>query len=84
MKRNGVARNSFVTVAGSLLKPILFTLAVLLTSSTGWASEADLAIPDLTAGTFETLGGTSAWDLLFYGSFVICFTLGIELCAGSL
>lgn len=43
------------------------------------ASEADLAIPDLHQGTFETLGGITAWNLLFYGSWVICGTLGISL-----
>jgi K(+)-stimulated pyrophosphate-energized sodium pump len=53
--------------AGALLAAPLF------------ASEADLAIPDLHTGHFETLGGISAWNLLFYGSFVIAGTLGISL-----
>ena len=80
MKRIGVALLASVDVALRSLKPILFCLAVLLlTASTGFASEADLAIPNLRAGTFDTLGGISAWNLLFYGSFVICFTLGISL-----
>src|SRR5262245_56515160 len=43
------------------------------------ASEADLAIPDLTKGHFKTLGGMSAWDLLFYGALVITGTLAISL-----
>lgn len=43
------------------------------------ASEADLAIPDLHAGTFPTLGGISAWNLLFFGAMVIAGTLGISL-----
>src|SRR6476620_8679890 len=43
------------------------------------ASEADLAIPDLHSGHFSTLGGISAWNLLFFGSFVILGTLGISL-----
>ncbi|MBX9681215.1 MAG: sodium/proton-translocating pyrophosphatase [Gemmataceae bacterium] len=44
-----------------------------------FASEADLAIPDLHQGKFETLGGISAWNLLFGGAVVICGTLGISL-----
>ena len=44
------------------------------------ASEANLAIPDLHQGSFTIFGQTiSAWNLLFYGSFVICGTLGISL-----
>jgi K(+)-stimulated pyrophosphate-energized sodium pump len=44
-----------------------------------FASEADLAIPDLHEGKFDTLGGISAWNLLFAGAVVICGTLGISL-----
>lgn len=63
-----------------LLKLTLWSLAVFLfLAATGIASEADLAIPDLTKGHFETLGGMSAFDLLFYGALVICGTLGISL-----
>src|SRR5687767_13161230 len=62
---------------------VLFVVAVtmLAASSTPlFASEADLAIPDLHAGTFNLFGGTiSAWNLLFYGALVICGTLGISL-----
>ena len=73
MKRIGVALLASANVALRSLKPILFCLAVLLlTASTGFASEADLAIPNLRAGTFDTLGGISAFNLLFGGSFVIC------------
>jgi Na+/H+-translocating membrane pyrophosphatase len=44
------------------------------------ASEADLKIPDLHEGTFTIAGQTiTAWNLLFYGSFVIAGTLGISL-----
>jgi K(+)-stimulated pyrophosphate-energized sodium pump len=53
-------------------------IAILLAGS-ALASEAELAIPDLHQGTFDTLGGISAWNLLFYGSWVICGTLGISL-----
>jgi K(+)-stimulated pyrophosphate-energized sodium pump len=59
-------------LAGSLL-------ALLLATATATASEADLAIPDLHYGTFSTLGGISAWWLLFWGALVITGTLGISL-----
>ncbi len=53
---------------------------VLLMARPVYASEADLAIPDLHAGKFK-LAGTevSAWNLLFYGALVITGTLGISL-----
>ena len=52
----------------------------LVIAGTVQASEADLAIPDLHKGTFHIFGGTiTAWNLLFYGSFVIAGTLGISL-----
>ncbi len=65
-----------------LLKPFLSALAaagLALVAKELYASEADLAIPDLHAGTFPTLGGISAWNLLFYGAMVIAGTLGISL-----
>ncbi len=44
------------------------------------ASEADLAIPDLHAGSFNIFGREiSAWNLLFGGAWVIAGTLGISL-----
>ncbi|MDW8263709.1 MAG: sodium-translocating pyrophosphatase [Gemmataceae bacterium] len=50
----------------------------LLAAPAAWASEADLAIPDLDVKVF--FGNTvSAWWLLFYGALVICGTLGISL-----
>src|SRR5687767_8179933 len=62
---------------------VLFVVAVtmLAASSTPlFASEADLAIPDLHEGKFNLFGTTiSAWNLLFYGALVICGTLGISL-----
>jgi K(+)-stimulated pyrophosphate-energized sodium pump len=62
------------------LKVILCSLFVLLLAATSvHASEADLAIPNLHAGRFETLGGITAWSLLFWGAWVICGTLGISL-----
>jgi K(+)-stimulated pyrophosphate-energized sodium pump len=58
----------------------LASIVLLLLSSTVLASEADLAIPDLNAGTFKIAGkDITAWNLLFYGSFVIVGTLGISL-----
>ncbi|MFO0811192.1 MAG: sodium-translocating pyrophosphatase [Gemmataceae bacterium] len=60
-------------IAVAALTSLLFVAAPAL------AGEADLAIPDLHAGKFDSLGGISAWNLLFYGSFVILGTLGISL-----
>jgi K(+)-stimulated pyrophosphate-energized sodium pump len=54
-------------------------LTLLLTAASAYASEADLAIPNLKYGTFDTLGGISAWWLLFWGALVITGTLGISL-----
>jgi K(+)-stimulated pyrophosphate-energized sodium pump len=62
------------------LKILAWSLVVLLLGGTAvHASEADLAIPNLHAGHFDTLGGISAWSLLFWGAWVICGTLGISL-----
>jgi K(+)-stimulated pyrophosphate-energized sodium pump len=64
----------------SLVKRSAISLALLLSASTVLAGEADLAIPDLHAGTFEIAGTTiTAWNLLFYGAMVIAGTLGISL-----
>jgi K(+)-stimulated pyrophosphate-energized sodium pump len=44
------------------------------------ASEADLAIPDLHAGTFHLFGGEiSSWNFLFYGALIIAGTLAFSL-----
>jgi K(+)-stimulated pyrophosphate-energized sodium pump len=51
----------------------------LLAPCVAGASEADLAIPDLSKGHFATLGGISAWNVLAIGAIVICGTLGISL-----
>src|SRR6478672_10168122 len=53
-------------------------LAVLVTGSAAWASEGDLAIPDLHVNVFFG-NSVSAWWLLFCGAMVICGTLGISL-----
>jgi K(+)-stimulated pyrophosphate-energized sodium pump len=60
----------------------LFLLAVVVLLFTGtsvYAGEAELAIPDLKLGTFPSLGGISAWTLLFCGALVIVGTVGISL-----
>ena len=63
-----------------VFKRILLSAAFLLPAVTVFASEADLAIPDLHAGSYTLFGGTiTAWQLLFYGALVICGTLGISL-----
>jgi K(+)-stimulated pyrophosphate-energized sodium pump len=62
------------------LLALLACLALLATAAPAGASEADLAIPDLHQGTFNLFGTTiTAWNLLLYGAFVICGTLGISL-----
>ena len=62
------------------LLTLLFLGLVLFSGGSAHASEADLAIPDLHAGTFDIFGTEiSAWNLLFYGALVICGTLGISL-----
>ncbi|HEY6913191.1 MAG TPA: sodium-translocating pyrophosphatase [Paludibacter sp.] len=58
----------------------MLLLAALLTTANTFASEADIAIPDLHAGEFHIFGQViKAWDFLFYGALVICFTLSISL-----
>ncbi|MBP7738397.1 MAG: sodium-translocating pyrophosphatase [Spirochaetes bacterium] len=63
-----------------VFKRILLSSAFLFSAVNVFASEADLAIPDLHAGSYTLFGGTiTAWQLLFYGALVICGTLGISL-----
>jgi K(+)-stimulated pyrophosphate-energized sodium pump len=60
--------------------PAIIALAVLAAGGEALAGEADLAIPDLHAGRFNLFGvEISGWNLLLYGAFVICGTLGISL-----
>src|SRR5439155_1257997 len=62
------------------LKLTACSLGVLLVAVAPlYAGEADLAIPDLKRGKFDTLGGIDAWTLLFAGACVIAGTLGISL-----
>jgi K(+)-stimulated pyrophosphate-energized sodium pump len=59
---------------------LLAIVGLLLTGTTVYAGEADLAIPDLWHhGRFDNLGGITPGMLLFVGSFVILGTLGISL-----
>jgi K(+)-stimulated pyrophosphate-energized sodium pump len=45
-----------------------------------FASEADLAIPDLHEGTFHLFGNAvSSWNFLFYGALIIAGTLAFSL-----
>ena len=69
MMKNLWLKRMWLMVTGYLLTP----LAV-------FASEADLAIPDLHKGApYTLLGGIRPWDLLFYGACIIAGTLGISL-----
>jgi K(+)-stimulated pyrophosphate-energized sodium pump len=71
--RHGLWRSWSVARALSALVVVLAFAAPAL------AGEADLAIPDLHEGKFDSLGGISAWNLLAGGALVICGTLGISL-----
>jgi K(+)-stimulated pyrophosphate-energized sodium pump len=65
---------------GSLALAAVASAALLLFGTPLWASEADLAIPDLHQGKFNLFGQEiTAWYLLFYGALVITGTLGISL-----
>jgi K(+)-stimulated pyrophosphate-energized sodium pump len=64
----------------SLKKLVLTTGFFLLSTLAVFASEADLAIPDLHRGApYTMLGGITPFNLLLYGAFIICGTLGISL-----
>lgn len=64
----------------TLKKMLLVPGLVLLNTLAVFASEADLAIPDLHHGApYTMLGGISPFNLLLYGAFIICGTLGISL-----
>lgn len=60
-------------------KGFTFLLLLLSTSLAPlFASEVDLAIPDLREGFFQNFG-LDGWHLMLYGSFVIVFTLSISI-----
>ncbi|MHB9055379.1 MAG: sodium-translocating pyrophosphatase [Paludibacteraceae bacterium] len=63
-----------------LKRTVILIFTAFFTSIGAFASEADIAIPDLHEGTFHLFGNVvTSWDFLFYGALVICFTLGISL-----
>ena len=64
----------------NMKRAAMLILASFFVSVSSFASEADIAIPDLHAGTFHIFGQEiTSWNFLFYGALVICFTLGISL-----
>ncbi|HEX2936350.1 MAG TPA: sodium-translocating pyrophosphatase [Bacteroidales bacterium] len=60
------------------MKKLFSLLGLLLVTASTFASEADLAIPDLHQGYFENFG-LDGWHLLLIGSIVIVFTLSVSL-----
>jgi K(+)-stimulated pyrophosphate-energized sodium pump len=63
-----------------LKEMVVMVVANLFIPAMVFASEADLAIPDLHKGApYTLLGGIKPWDLLFYGACIIAGTLGISL-----
>ena len=61
-------------------RALLLILGTFFVAAGSYASEADIAIPDLHEGNFHIFNQVvTAWDFLFYGALVICFTLGISL-----
>ena len=55
---------------------LLMVITYLFIPLVVFASEADLAIPDLHKGApYTLLGGIKPWDLLFYGACIIAGTL---------
>src|SRR5207302_4281185 len=74
-----VRRGDWRTALRGLAALLAAAAGLLLTGVPARASETSLAIPDLHAGRFDTLGGISAWWLLFWGACVIAGTLGISL-----
>ncbi|MDR1738897.1 MAG: sodium-translocating pyrophosphatase [Candidatus Symbiothrix sp.] len=65
----------------SKIKHFLLLLIILIINGfSAFASEADLAIPDLHAGTFHIFGAEiSSWNFLLWGAIVIAGTLGFSL-----
>lgn len=61
------------------IKHFFLWIVFFIVSGSLGASEADLKIPDLHEGSFPYFFHLSAWQLLFYGSWVIIGTIGISL-----
>src|SRR5262245_61536434 len=69
-----------LSLAGRIIAVLAVALISLFATGSLRAGEADLAIPDLRDGKFNIFGfEITAWNLLFYGAFVICGTLGISI-----
>ena len=61
------------------VKQIILFLVFLVSSGALFASEADLKIPDLHEGHYPYFFNLTAWQLLFFGAWIIVGTLGISL-----
>jgi K(+)-stimulated pyrophosphate-energized sodium pump len=69
-----------LSLAGRIIAVSAVAIISLFAVGSVRAGEADLAIPDLRDGKFNIFGvEITAWNLLFYGAFVICGTLGISI-----
>jgi K(+)-stimulated pyrophosphate-energized sodium pump len=67
-------------LTATLSPPVLVLALILAASSPAMAGEGDLAIPELSKAHFSILGTKpTGYQILFYGAFVICGTLGISL-----
>jgi K(+)-stimulated pyrophosphate-energized sodium pump len=63
-----------------IIKRVLFSGIFLLTAGHAFASEAELAIPDLHKGYYILFGQIiTAWNLLFWGACIIAGTLSVSL-----
>ncbi len=59
---------------------LLASVALIASTISARASEADLAIPDLHAGTFHLFGAeVTSWNFLFWGALIIAGTLAFSL-----
>src|SRR5690349_5440863 len=73
-------RTSSVGMLAKAAAVACFSIVLFRAPGMALAGEADLAIPDLHEGKFNIAGQQiSGWNLLLYGAFVICGTLGISL-----
>jgi len=61
------------------VKRLILFLVFLVSSGVLFASEADLKIPDLHEGHYPYFFNLTAWQLLFFGAWIIVGTLGISL-----
>jgi K(+)-stimulated pyrophosphate-energized sodium pump len=71
------ARKSSTQTLLRLLALLAVMIVVVLASSTAWASEAELNIPDLSSQTF--LGGINGHNLLLFGLLICLLGMGFGL-----